>query len=104
MSVQKTSLEAYEEIKSTLGDRQTQVLKLLESIDRPLTNSEIAQQLGWSINRITPRVFELREKGLVEEDKKKPCPITGRNALTWRIVKPKKPIQGTLWDMETNLF
>ena len=95
--IQKTSLEAYEEVKHNLGDKQAQVLNLLERVGRPITNSEISVSLGWSINRVTPRIFELREKGLVDEAGKKPCPITGRSALTWKIVKPQRPIQGSLF-------
>lgn len=91
MSVQETSLEAYEEIKPTLGEKQRMVLSLLEKTIKPMTNSEIARALGWSINRVTPRVFELREKGVVAEAGKRPCTITGRNALTWKISIVEKP-------------
>lgn len=82
--IQDTSLEAHEEVKKTLSDRQERVLHLLRMAGIPLTNSEIAQALRWSINRITPRVFELRELRLVTDSGKRRCRITGRNAYGWR--------------------
>jgi len=87
--MQETSLEAYEEVKPTLGPRQIAVLSVLENAP-PLTNTEIAQRLGWSINRVTPRVFELREKDMVRECGRRPCRITGRNAIQWRTTTRKE--------------
>ena len=45
---------------------------------------EIAEILGWSINRITGRVFELREKGFLKEESKRFCSITGSLAISWK--------------------
>jgi hypothetical protein len=36
------------------------------------------------INRVTPRVFELREIGLVEEVGKRKCHDTGGTAIAWK--------------------
>lgn len=66
MSVAATSIEAYEKIKPTIGKRQREVLELLMRVGA-LNNTEISQWLNLPVNRITPRVKELREKGLVEE-------------------------------------
>lgn len=85
--MQTTSLEAYEEVKKTLGKRQARVFNLLYYSD-PTTNSELAAQLGWPINTVTPRVFELRGKGFVKEDCRRKCAITGRTAITWRVKRP----------------
>lgn len=41
--------------------------------------------LGWEINRITPRIFELREKKLVVEASKRKCKVTGRTAIAWKV-------------------
>ena len=79
-----TSLMAYIEVHPTLGDRQARVLSLLERGER-LTNMEIAQALGWSINRVTPRVKELRELGLVKLDGYRECSVTGRTACLWTV-------------------
>ena len=37
------------------------------------------------INTITPRIFELRQKGLVVEHEKRKCTITGHPAIAWRV-------------------
>lgn len=82
--MRETSLTAYfNEICPTLGARQ---IKVLEAFERgeSLTNSEIAERLQWSINRVTPRVLELRKMCLVEDGGLRTCRITGRTVNTWR--------------------
>ena len=83
--MQPTSLEAYEEVKKTLGSRQHRVLEKLNYNPTAMTNTEIAFALDSPINTITPRVFELRGKGLVVEHEKRKCTITGRMAIAWRV-------------------
>lgn len=86
MVLQQTSLEAYREIFHKLGERQKVVLNVFNRFEgnRSLTNMEVAMILGWSINRITPRVFELRERSLLKEDEKRICGITGSRAIAWK--------------------
>lgn len=50
-----------------------------------LCNQEIAELLDWSINRVTPRVLELREKGFIEEDYRGPYPVTNRTVIYWKV-------------------
>jgi len=86
--IQETSLEAYLEVKPRLGEKQKEVYRLLKNATRvgfDMTNMEIAQALRWSINRVTPRVYELREKGLVVLSQKRQCSVTGRRAMAWRV-------------------
>jgi len=79
---QATSVLAWRsEVKPTLGTRQQSVLDALRG---DMTNSEIALKLGVPINTITPRIFELREKGLVVEFTKRKCRVTGRTAISWK--------------------
>lgn len=89
--IQQTSLKAYNEIKQKIGKKQKEVLEAIKSIrelslESP-TNMEIAKYLGWSINRITPRVLELRKANIIEKEGERPCKITKRTAMTW---KPKQ--------------
>jgi Mn-dependent DtxR family transcriptional regulator len=84
--IQQTSLKAYLENIKSLGRKQKQVYHTLLRM-KFATNMELAQYLGWSINRVTPRVKELREQGLVEVSDKRPCKITGRTAIEWRVKK-----------------
>jgi len=86
-NVQDTSRIAYHsDAIPTLPDRQKCVYDELLHAEN-LTNSEIASRLNWPINTVTPRVFELREAKLVVEDRKRPCRVTGRTAIAWRIAR-----------------
>lgn len=81
--ISDTSIKAYkEDALPTLGQRQAVVLRALEALGAA-TNSELAQKLDWTINRVTPRVYELRKAGKVTDDGKRPCKITGRVAYVW---------------------
>lgn len=84
MNMQQTSLLAWNDIQGNLGERQRQVYAALLNI-REGTNNMISKASGLPINVVTPRIFELREKGLVVESYKDLCPITKRRAIFWRI-------------------
>ena len=84
---QETSLEAYREVLPHLGMKQRIVYTEIYKATRQgfnLTNMELAEWLQWSINRVTPRVYELRELGRVVLDEKRVCKVTGRRAMAWR--------------------
>lgn len=82
--IQDTSMEAYQNIKPELGSRQKVVLDVIRHLNSP-TNVEISRYLGLPINTITPRVNELRKKGLVCNAGKRNCSITGSMVYAWRI-------------------
>ncbi len=81
MSVRRTSIEAYNSIKKTLGNRQRRVLESLS--ERDMTNRQLSKSLGWEINSVTGRVKELRDYGKIEEKRKVICEITGRRVSQW---------------------
>lgn len=83
MPVANTSILAYTDIKENLGDRQKAILDIITHLGT-CTNSEITKYSGITINRVTPRVLELREKGLVVLYTKRECKVTGRLAMAWR--------------------
>lgn len=85
MSVQDTSLLAFIDIEPSLSERQQIIYALLRLYPDGLTNMEIGKHLGWSINRVTPRVFELRSYGLVKTSGHRVCSVTGRNAYAWKV-------------------
>lgn len=58
-----TSSLAYASIDN-LGAKQLEVLEKIREIG-PCSNKQIAKSLGWEINRVTGRVSELHDKGLV---------------------------------------
>ena len=63
MPVRDTSLEAYDDFRPRIGKLQSRVLTVLRG--RRFCNKQIAKSLNLPINVVTPRVCELRQKGLV---------------------------------------
>jgi len=81
-AVQQTSLRAF--AKLPILTRQKQVYDALcHSGERDMTNTEIAALLGWPINCVTPRIYELRQKGLVAQSCERPCRKTGEICKAW---------------------
>jgi hypothetical protein len=85
-----TSLHAYALATQNLGKKQKEVLDTLRFFP-DATNAEIAARLGWPINRVTPRMGELRTQGLVLEAGKRMCKMTGGTAHAWRAKHPVLP-------------
>lgn len=87
MNVRDTSLSAYYgKVLPHLGKRQKEVLVVFEE-NRHVnwTNMELAQALQWSINRVTPRVKELRDEGLLTTACRRECLVTGNQAYAWKL-------------------
>lgn len=84
--IQSTSKEAYDGIVETLGHRQHAVFTCLKAIE-PACNKAIAKELCMPINEITPRVNELRYKGVVEQAYK--ADYDGRKVIYWKIKTPE---------------
>jgi hypothetical protein len=86
--VQETSLQAYREIQPTKGSKQQIVYKLIADATHngfDMTNMEIAEALHWTINRVTPRVWELRnEFHVVVLSQMRDCGVTGNRAMAWK--------------------
>ena len=82
--VRDTSLLAWVDLQPVLGEKQLRVYETLKSL-RAATNMEVASVLGWSINRVTPRMLELRVGGLVVAGGVRECKVTGRMVHEWRI-------------------
>ena len=82
--IQDTSLNAYSNIQAELGKRQRAVYEIIKYLHSP-TNLEISKWAGIPINQITPRTNELRKKGLLKEDGKRFCHVSGKMANTWRV-------------------
>jgi hypothetical protein len=82
-------------MQSKLGYAQRQVMIAITRYPNS-TNNELAQILGWPINRITGRVNELRNpdkhgrwaRPLVIDGGKRHCKVTGNMAHVWRVNPP----------------
>ena len=84
--IQQTSLDSYFNLAhEVIVERQAQVLKAIKTMGVS-TNSMICSFTGLPINVITPRCFELRQMGLVVQNKIDICKITGRKAIYWRAL------------------
>src|ERR1700694_832537 len=88
--IQDTSLFAYAIATKDLGKKQKEVLDALRYFP-DATNAELAQKLGWPVNRITPRALELRGMGLVMEAGRRRCKVTGSTAHAWKAKHPVLP-------------
>jgi hypothetical protein len=86
--IQDTSLWAYNLATQNLGKKQKEVLDTLRYFP-DATNAEIAQKLGWPINRVTPRTGELIELGLAFKVERRKCKVT--NGTAWSI-RAKHPV------------
>jgi hypothetical protein len=67
-----------------LTEIQLTVLDAIRQIG-PATNEEIAHHLGWPINRVVGRTFELREYTVVVDAGRRKCKITGNICHIWRM-------------------
>lgn len=85
MTVATTSKEAYQKLKK-LGDKQQQVLDALGDLGIA-SNQDIAEALGWSINRVTGRMKELRDYGYVAVHGLKTNQF-GNSVKTWCVTDP----------------
>lgn len=83
---QETSIKAYLSIVSGLGKRQRLVYTTIQRY-QPISNKAISSKLRIPINCITPRVKELRDMLLVEEDSQGYCEKTRRLEIKWRCTK-----------------
>ena len=98
--IQDTSLHAYALATQHLGAKQKQVLDALRFFP-DATNAEIAAHLNWPVNRVTPRVLELRQQSLVFDAGRRRCKVTGSTAHIWQAKHPvlppafEKPVEKT---------
>ena len=80
------SLDAYDSIKDELGDKQQKVLETVMTLGMA-TNRMISKSLGWEINRVTGRVNELVNKGILVPAGDYLDPSTSRTVNMWKYAK-----------------
>jgi DNA-binding MarR family transcriptional regulator len=81
--------DAEDRLRSSQGVNSPVYMSLemmrLSSYTGPICNQDIAERLGWEINRVTPRVMELREMNLVVEAYRDVNPKTNRKCIYWKV-------------------
>lgn len=65
--IHTNSRQAYAKVAQVLSQKQIEVLNVIKS-KGPITRQDISAELGFDINRVTPRVCELMSKGRVIQD------------------------------------
>lgn len=83
--VAQTSIEAYRSLKG-LGEKQRIVHEALGELG-VASNQDVADALGWPINRVTGRMKELRDYGFVAVHGLKTNQY-GNSVKTWCVVDP----------------
>jgi predicted transcriptional regulator len=89
MTVQQNSLLAYAEAQKGINESQKNVYRALLRIGRPATMRQLSKIMEIPINRITPRVGELRLIQWVVESFNAPDPDTGRMSCFYEAVPGK---------------
>ena len=84
--MQQTSIESYQYVKKDLGERQQAIYDGFTG-NGSCTNLEISKLMSIPINSVTPRTNELVKMGLLIEDCKRECSISGRKAISWKVRK-----------------
>lgn len=86
--VNEKSTASYKKLldDKVISKRQAQVLVALKDLAQA-TNRMIAKKLDWDINRVTGRVSELREKGLVTHAGDYYDTSTERTVNLWKCCK-----------------
>ena len=84
MTVQQTSMEAYEAMIPLLSENQAVGYDVIR--DHPgMSNHDIARFLHWEINCVTGRVKELRDLGVVVFCGNKVDRVTGNTVMCWEV-------------------
>ncbi len=97
--IAQTKMQAYHDLKrdGQLGRRQQEVLSLVR-LHPGRTAMELSELAGWSDpNRCRPRLVELARSGHIEPAGNRPCSVTGKACMTWRVAAKKE--QGELFEI-----
>ena len=88
--MRETSLLAYLSLRD-LGLRQSEVLGAIRRMNRGglfPTDRELSEFLGYADpNKVRPRRNDLMRFGLVREHGKRECGVSGKLALTWKVME-----------------
>ena len=82
--IRKTQVNSLKALTPTIGMKQQTVYGAIKTLGKA-TNRMIAKSLGWDINRVTGRVTELRDKGLIVYAKSHFDTETNRTVNLWKL-------------------
>ncbi len=75
--------DAYKKILPELSNKQKEVFEFLTIQPKPMSNLEISEAMHKRINAVTPRILELRKRGVVEDRGRSVCSVSGENVHKW---------------------
>lgn len=84
-NMQDTSLDAFTEVRKTLGKRQQLVLDAIREMGNA-TDLEVSSHLGITIRSIGPRRNELLHMNLVKKIETRQCKISKGTAIAWGVI------------------
>jgi len=84
--VRDTSKQAFNDIIDKLPMSRLKVFRAIQENGNKASNHQVSAKLGWGINRVTPRMQELRNIGLVRFAGKSTDKISGKSVCLWEIV------------------
>ena len=84
--VRQTQVDSYLELTDDLSNRQSVIFDAIKALGKG-TNRQIAQHLGWDINRVTGRVTELVNLGKVIPTGTYFDVETNRTVTLWKLAK-----------------
>ena len=92
-SMQDTSLNAYDELKSSgKHNKQTEVILAHLSHGRDYSLQEIKQLTGYEINVVSGRVHDLKKMNLLNECAKRKCTVTGKTIRPVRLPQKQEAL------------
>ena len=83
--IRKTPVNSLKALTPTIGLKQQTVYGAIKTTV-PATNRMIAKSLGWDINRVTGRVTELVNLGMVTSDGTHKDKETNRTVTVWKVL------------------
>ena len=83
--IRKTQVNSLKKLKTTIDGKRKTVYDILTS-KGSATNRMIAKALGWDINRVTGRVTELVNLGMVTADGTTYDSDTNRTVTLWKAL------------------
>jgi DNA-binding MarR family transcriptional regulator len=83
--IRQTQVESLKKTQKNIGEKQKTVYSVIQYLS-PATNRNIAKHLGWDINRVTGRVTELVNMGMVTAKGTFKDKETNRTVTLWKTL------------------
>jgi len=80
-----TSIAAAASVRDAVTGRRLVVLEALRK-HGPMTQEQVGELLGWPIQSVNPRIYELARGGRVRDTGKRRATRSGKSAAVWEVV------------------